>query len=305
MKPPITARTGLGYPKPITYLFMGLCSLLLGSSLCHAAKGLEGAAVIRVVLRELRNDPGISIQTLKVYTINGIVKLQGTVNNILSKKRAEEVARSVKGVRSVINTIELEAEFRSDPDILRDIRRTLLNHPVIELYEIQAQVVNGIVTLEGMVDSWQEARLCIYAVEGIRGVKEVQNKIKVYPKMNRPDHEIKTEIKGRLYWDVWMDETLVDVKVNQGKVMLEGIVGSAAERHRAYEDAWVTSVSSVDISKIEIDWRRYDEIRRTLEYALESDDKIWRTLKEAFIYDPRILCPSIMAGSYCQDAWAA
>jgi len=45
---------------------------------------------------------------------------------------------------------------------------------------------------------------------------------------------------------VWLSDALITVDVEDGKFTLSGSVGSAAEKERAYGDAWIAGVSSVN-----------------------------------------------------------
>jgi osmotically-inducible protein OsmY len=89
-------------------------------------------------------------------------------------------------------------------------------------------------------------------------------------------------------WDVWIDDALIDLIVKNGEVTLSGVVGSLAEKTRAFEDAWVTGVVSVDDSQLAIDWTRRDEMRRPMEFSRLNAKEIRRAIEDAFSYDPRV-----------------
>jgi osmotically-inducible protein OsmY len=139
------------------------------------------------------------------------------------------------------------------------------------------------------VDSWQEEQLCVLVSKGVIGVKAVKSDINVSQKSKRPDGEIKADIDRRLAYDVWIDEALIDVKVLHGKVILSGTAGSLAEKTRAFRNAWVAGVSSVEDKDLVVDWSRSRQLRPTAEnYPVKSDKEIQQAIKEAFSYDPRI-----------------
>jgi len=60
------------------------------------------------VKRELFNDKEISGFTVHVETVDGKVYLQGIVDNVLQRQRAATVAKSVKGVTSVVNLLHIK-----------------------------------------------------------------------------------------------------------------------------------------------------------------------------------------------------
>lgn len=241
------------------------------------------------VMSKLIEDESVDSHFIDVEVNKGIVTLTGSVDNLLAKERATEVAETVKGVRSVVNLIEVKPVVRSDEQIKEDLQRALLSDPATELYEITSvEVEHGVATLRGTVESWQEQRLCMHVAKGIKGVREVQNEIAVELKMDRPDDEIEAEIRRRLQWDVWVDDALIDVAVKDGEVALRGKVGSASEKSRAFGDALVAGVTTVDSSELGIDWALRDKMRKRGEYIPTSDEDIEKAIEQAFVYDPRV-----------------
>jgi osmotically-inducible protein OsmY len=150
-------------------------------------------------------------------------------------------------------------------------------------------VAGGMVTLSGTVDSWQERDLCETVTKGVRGVRGVSNAIEVDFKEDRPDYEIQKEIEARLANDVLVDDLLLSVAVNDGRVTLDGSLGSLAEEYRARADAWVAGVTNVDSENVDIEWGLRDEMRREDTYASQTDAEIKDAVKDAFLYDPRVV----------------
>jgi osmotically-inducible protein OsmY len=65
--------------------------------------------------------------------------------------------------------------------------------------------------------------------------------------------EIREEIKVSLIWDVFVDDALVAVDVDQGRVALSGTVGSAAEKTRSVGVAGIRGVRRVDATDLDVD----------------------------------------------------
>ena len=239
--------------------------------------------------RQLQIDEGVPAHLIDAHTKDGIVTLSGPVENLLARERAAEIAETVKGVRSVINLIDVLGVIRTDAQVRTDVEHALLDDPATDVFDVQVNVQNGKVTLSGMVDSWQEEQLCVLVAKGVIGVKAVTSNIEVSQKSKRPDGEIEADIEQRLAYDVWIDDALINVKVLRGDVILSGTVGSLAEKTRAFRNAWVAGVTSVEDKDLLVDWSRSREIRRTTEnYPMKSDKEIKRAIKEAFLYDPRL-----------------
>ncbi|MEJ2701095.1 MAG: BON domain-containing protein, partial [Sedimentisphaerales bacterium] len=203
--------------------------------------------ITTAVKTELRQDSAIPANRIDVETKDGIVILGGSVDNILAKERARRIAEAVVGVRSVINDINVKpAVARSDSELHSAVERALHGDPTTASYKVQARADDGIVTLTGTEDDWQEKQLCKVVAEGVKGVRDVKNDISVELKVHRSDAEIRQEIKDRLANDVRVDDALVKVAVHDGNVSLSGVVGSAQEKNRAEVDARVGGVENVN-----------------------------------------------------------
>jgi osmotically-inducible protein OsmY len=269
---------------------MTIISLIPISSVYSAAnQNIKDIDITLALDRQLQIDEGVPAHLIDVRTKDGIVTLSGPVENLLARERAAEIAATVKGVRAVINLIDVLAVIRTDAQVRMDVEHALLDDPATDLFDIDVNVLDGTVTLSGMVDSWQEEQLCVLVAKGVIGVKAVRSDIKVSQKSKRPDGEIKAEIEQRLAYDVWLDDSLIDVKVLRGHVILSGTVGSLAEKTRAFSNAWVAGVTSVEDKDLAVDWSRSRKMSRTIEdYPMISDKDIKQAIKEAFIYDPRL-----------------
>jgi hypothetical protein len=68
---------------------------------------------------------------------------------------------------------------RSDDRIREDVCEHLTQHPEIDASEIEVKVENGQVTLSGSIDDRMAKRRIEDIVEGLSGVKDVQNQIRV------------------------------------------------------------------------------------------------------------------------------
>jgi osmotically-inducible protein OsmY len=238
---------------------------------------------------ELFMDIAVDSRQIDVLCNEGIVTLDGIVNNILAKERAERIAKTVKGVRAVVNKIRvLPAVSRSDSEIKVDVTKSLLLDPATDSYEIDVSVKNNAVTLTGKVQSWQERQLCEKVAKGVNGVTAVINNIGIEYKTARPDREIKKEIEKILKWDVLVDHALIGVKADDGKVTLSGVVGSAAEKSIAVNDAYIPGVKSVDSKDLMVKkWARDDDLRKS-KYVAKSDQEIYGAVTDTLMYDPRV-----------------
>ena len=70
-----------------------------------AGKALDDAAVTAKVKSALVTEPNLKALSINVDTTAGIVTLRGTADSAEAKQKAEQVASTVEGVRSVRNEL--------------------------------------------------------------------------------------------------------------------------------------------------------------------------------------------------------
>jgi len=258
------------------------------ASAATTVRDLPDPDVRAAIEGEFLTDSRVPFNAVDVEVSQGIVTLSGDVDTILARKRAVDLARTIKGVRAVIDKLNVTPVPRSDGALRQDVERAMLMDPAADSYEVHVEAANGVVTLSGTVDSWQEKQIVQRVAEGVKGVKEVRNHVKFDLPTARPDHEISAEIEKRMSWDARVDDGLIHVAVDDGTVKLTGTVGSALEKAYARGLAWVPGVKEVDDSGLEVEWWARDDMRRE-KYVFRSDEQLEQAVKDAFVYDPRVL----------------
>ena len=287
-------KTTLNTPTRIKnhMLFILIALLLLpGYSLTGSVPGGEEITdnnITAAVEAELLFNTTTPSNMINVMTDEGIVTLSGSVGNILAKDRAAKVARSIKGVKGVVNLIEVDAPERTDNALKQDVHDALLFDPATDSYEVEVEVNEGVVMLTGTVDSWQEKQLCSFVARGVEGVTDVVNQVTIDTDAERDDYEIMQEVKEVIDNDIRVDNALIEVAVDNGRVTLSGTVGSETEKFQAISDAWVNGVRSVNAENLEVEsWARDDRMRKD-KYVAKSDSEVKDAILKAFYYDPRV-----------------
>jgi osmotically-inducible protein OsmY len=243
--------------------------------------------ITRAIELELMSQAMLLFHHLDVGVADGIVTLRGKVDSLLDEQRALEVARSTRGVRGIVDRIEVEPVERSDADLARDLEEAIEGDPALEACEIRVRVVDGRALLSGVVDSWQEKRFALQVASGVPGLAAVSDALDIDPGQARSDAEIREDVERRLASDIRVDAGLIEVDVADGAVNLRGVVGSAGEREQARSDAWVSGATSVDASTLEVRWWARDDMRQR-EPRWHSDAEIARAIRDALGYDPRV-----------------
>lgn len=250
-------------------------------------ESMDDEELVRAVEREIALDSHLS--EINVNASKGMVSLTGAVANLLARERATRLAESVKGVRALSNRVEVTpSATRTDEEIHRDVQNLLSWDPVAGSLALKVSVSEGKVSLEGSAQSFAAKQLAERVAKGVKGIVDVENNIAIAYATERSDAEIEREIEQRLRWDALIDGALLHVKVHQGKVELSGVLGSAAEKSRAYQDAWVTGVTAVDHADLDVEWWVEDEERRGAKYTVQSDEDIARAVRDAVMFNPRV-----------------
>lgn len=275
----------------ITTILCLFACLIIGSTILAAEKAnnkIDDQDMANAIYAALFADQAVASHLIDISVSEGVVKLSGSVDNILAKDRAVQLAEMTKGVRAVVNLIKVKPVDKKDKSIRHDVETALLRDPATDSYELNVFVDGGVVTLTGEVDSLAEKNLCETVTKGVIGVKEVINRITYTRKGDRPDHEIKAEIEKRLFADTRINDSLIEVTVNNGNVTLGGVVGSAWEKTLAWHESFIAGVDSVDLSKLKVRWWAKDLMSRKLEPAFKTDEELKHAIEDALQYDPRV-----------------
>jgi osmotically-inducible protein OsmY len=118
------------------------------------------------------------------------------------------------------------------------LRQTIVDEldfePSVDSANIGVAVDNGVVTLTGHVGSYAEKVAVERAVERIKGVRAIAEKIEVrYPGHKQTDDEIAERALSILGWNVQVPKDSVKVKVEKGWVELTGAVDWRFQRVEA------------------------------------------------------------------------
>jgi osmotically-inducible protein OsmY len=271
-------------------LAMAAASILAPPALQAATtnRAISDSSITAAVEQGLIFERGIFPNYVDVSTSDGIVTLSGPAGNLLAKDRALKIAESIRGVRSVIDRLTVTPVARADADIRKDLLAALLQDPATESYQLTVSIKNAVATLSGRVSSYTDKQMTARIAKGVKGIKEVHNDVAINYVTKRTDAQIAADVKARLQWDIWINGDMISSGVQDGKVTLTGTVGTALSKSRAFDDAWVNGVMSVDESSLKVaPWAR-DDAQRKLKYSIKSDAEIKQAIQAALRLDPRI-----------------
>ncbi len=255
------------------------------SSAASATPPIGDAAIRDALLAELKQDRHLDAGALTVKVTNGVVDLTGKVDNPLSRQRALRVAEAVRGVRSVSDHMDVSPPKRADSEIEQDMKNALRFAAATAHLPLHVSVKNQVATLTGNVSSWQEQKLVERVADSVRGVRLTQDDLSI-KRDKREAIYVDGEIKSRLAWDLLLERDPVTVTIKDQRVTLSGKVGSAAERTRAIEDAWVPGVADVDAIGLLVEVPRPDDNGPA--GAAKTGPEVAAAVRAAKAFDPRV-----------------
>jgi len=134
---------------------------------------IKDDAIKKAVKKNLITTPALEDTSITGNVRDGIVKLEGTVNNPFQRRAARKAAEIVEGIVGVIDVLNVSQKSRPDADIEKEVALYLLWSPIVNLDKIDVEVKNGVVALEGTVPHMAHLLTLEKDLENISGVVEV------------------------------------------------------------------------------------------------------------------------------------
>jgi osmotically-inducible protein OsmY len=138
--------------------------------------------------------------------------------------------------------------MKTDRELQLDVQDELRWEPGVKATDIGVTVKDGVVTLEGMVDSYAEKWAAEKAVKRLSGVKAlaVDVTVKLPGSSQSSDADIAKAAENALEWNVSIPEDRIKVTVENGFLTLEGEVDWEFQRSAAEDEVrYLTGVRGV------------------------------------------------------------
>ena len=198
----------------------------------------DDKALQQSVLDELDFEPSIDCSHIGVTAIDGVVTLTGHVPEYAQKAAAERAAWRVKGVKAVVQKVDVH--YPSDPPTDEEIAKRalgLLRWDSTVPDSVHVKVADGWITLEGVVD-WQFQRNnAERGLKFLKGIRGIRNLITLRPEIT-PTF-VREKIVEALRRSALVEAQAIRIDVRDGgTITLEGHVDNWAERAAVEHAVW-------------------------------------------------------------------
>jgi osmotically-inducible protein OsmY len=143
--------------------------------------GRTDTDVARAVRHALEWDVFVPETRIRSTVSGGWVTLDGQVDYWSQRQDAERAVRNLAGVRGVSNSIEITPPKVLPLEVRGAIEQALERQAEREAHRISLDVQDGRVSLSGIVHSWAEREAVVGAARGTRGVRDVQDRLRIEP----------------------------------------------------------------------------------------------------------------------------
>ena len=233
---------------------------------------------------------GVTSHLIEVTTRGGVVELTGATDSLLARRRAEEIALAVCGVRGVVNELVVNGADVASAELHLSVQQALADDPATRDYNLRCTVSGGMVWLTGTVRSWAEKQLALRVVEGVRGVRQiVADQLMIcHEGPPKTDQELTSQLREILDWDIRVNQKHVQVHTSDRVVYLTGSVGAATVKRRIESLAYELGAVHVDGRALLVThWATEPELERE-ENMERTDEAVGQAVRDTFRRDPRL-----------------
>jgi len=246
----------------------------------------DKAQILKVVRAAFERKPRINLHKYPVRMdfSEGVLTLEGEVEDVAAKKLSLELAIAVPGVTGIVDRLHVTpSTHMGDGAVIDAVRDALLHSPGLQNCTIQVKrkgtwktvreatvaphgviqlsVTDGVVLLDDHVTSLIQKRLAGVMAWWVPGSRDVINGMEVVPLQEDSDEEIAKAVRLVLGKDPFVNGERIRVGVKKAMVTLEGDAPSAPQKEMAEFDAWYV----FGVARSTIAWRSARERREAAE----------------------------------------
>jgi hyperosmotically inducible protein len=148
-----------------------------------ASDQMSDSAITGKINAKFAGDPQINPFKIDIDTIDGNVRLSGTVDDQQTRSEAAKLAADTVGVRRVSNAIKVgektAGERMDDVGISLRVKAMITANGDLNPFNIDVDTQDGVVTLSGKVADSDRVKLAADVAKTVSGVKRVLNRLTV------------------------------------------------------------------------------------------------------------------------------
>jgi hyperosmotically inducible protein len=220
-------------PACTWFVLLVLCSSLLAVAQSPQNDDDLRAEIVNKALNKSK------LKQIQVNVHGGVATLTGSVDVFDLKEEADKRVHRVKGVKGVMNEIEVDGPEISDEKLQQSLVKAIsydrVGYGTTPFNAISVEVHNGAVTLAGRAYGPVDADSAVAVAANTKGVKDVINDIQVDP-LSPMDDRIRLAVYRSVYGFPTLNKYAIDpakpirISVQNGNVELNGVVDSKADR---------------------------------------------------------------------------
>jgi hyperosmotically inducible protein len=173
--------------KRFTTFFLAIAMVsVIGCASTSTQEGtgeyVDDTVITSKVKAAILGESSLKSAEINVETFKGIVQLSGFVSSNANKGKAVELARSVKGVKSVKDDMRLRegsGQYVDDTVITSKVKAAILGESSLKSTEINVETFKGVVQLSGFVSSGANKSKAVELARSVKGVKSVKDDMRL------------------------------------------------------------------------------------------------------------------------------
>lgn len=201
----------------------------------------ENETLQKEVQDAIKWEPLLHAAEIGVTVKNGVVSLTGTVDSYAKKMEAESAAKTVRGVKAIVENIKVrlpDSWRKSDTEIADEVLQSLKSKWSVPDDKLTVKVEDGFVTLGGELHWNYQREEAINSVKNLVSVKSLINNIKIKSELHEVIEQKKVEDALARNWTI--DSHNITVEVADTTVTLTGTVHSWHQFDEAERTVWNT-----------------------------------------------------------------
>ena len=243
---------GLFYLAVILAFVWGAYSYYENKELPFVGGSLDDAATLASVKTAFALHRVLAERPISVRTRQGVATLSGEVGSDAEMDEAEDIAASVPGIEQIENLLAVnsalidenvdspdehdEVDARrslgqrlDDVSLAARVRAALSLHKDLKTLNISVSARDGVVSLDGAVETPEQAEAAERRAVGVAGVDGVENRLG----LDGHIEQIAERITEELIANANLGAYNLRATVNNGSIILKGRVETGAERELA------------------------------------------------------------------------